>query len=70
MPVFSTSRIVAGAPITGTVFKCHLIPVDEAIARGFYGGVVFDASQRARLDAIFPSGVCDYAQGDARRPDL
>jgi len=30
--------------------------------------VVFDAAQRARLDAIFPDGVCDYAQGDARRP--
>lgn len=68
MPVFSTSRIVAGGPITGDVFKCHLIPVDDAIASGFYGGVAFDAAQRARLDAIFPTGVCDYAQGDARRP--
>jgi hypothetical protein len=68
MPVFSTSRIVAGGPITGDVFKCHLIPVDDAIAAGFYGGVVFDAAQRARLDAIFPTGVCDYAQGDALEP--
>ncbi len=67
-PVFSTSRIVAGGPITGDVFKCHLIPVDDAIAMGLYGGVAFDAAQRARLDAIFPTGVCDYAQGDARRP--
>jgi len=67
-PVFSTSRIVAGGPITGDVFKCHLISVDDAIAMGFYGSVVFDAAQRARLDAIFPTGVCDYAQGDARRP--
>jgi hypothetical protein len=68
MPPFSTSRIVAGGPITGDIFKCHLISVEDAIAAGFYGSVVFDAAQRARLDAIFPTGVCDYAQGDARRP--
>ena len=68
MPVFRTSRIVAGGPITGDVFKCALVPVDDAIADGYYGDVVFDAAQRAHLDAIFPTGVCDYAQGDARRP--
>jgi hypothetical protein len=68
MPVFSTSRIVAGGPITGDVFKCERISIDDAIALGFYGGVTFDSAQRARLDAIFPTGVCDYAQGDARRP--
>ena len=68
MPPFFTSRIVAGAPITGDVFKCHLISVDDAIAAGFYGDVVFDAAQRARLDAIFPTGVCDYSKGDARKP--
>ncbi len=45
-----------------------MISVDDAIAGGFYGGVTFDAAQRARLDAVFPTGVCDYAQGDVRRP--
>jgi len=68
MPVFATSRIVAGAPITGDIFKCHLMPVDDAISSGLYGSVVFDATQRASLDAIFPTGVCDYSLGDARRP--
>jgi len=68
MPVFSTSRIVAGGPITGDVFKCHLISTDDAIAEGYYGGVVFDAAQKAHLDAIFPTGVCDYSQGDSRKP--
>jgi hypothetical protein len=68
MPPFSTSRIIAGGPITGDIFKCHLISTDDAIAAGLYGGVAFDASQRARLDTIFPTGVCDYSQGDARRP--
>ena len=68
LPIFSTSRIVAGGPITGDVFKCHLISTDDAIAEGFYGPVTFDAAQKAHLDAIFPTGVCDYAQGDARKP--
>ena len=68
MPPYSTSRIVAGGPITGDVFKCHLQSVDDAIAAGVYGGVTFDAAQRARLDQIFPTGVCDYSLGDARRP--
>ncbi len=68
MPPYSTSRIVAGGPITGDVFKCHLQSVDDAIAAGVYGGAEFDPAQRARLDAIFPSGVCDYPLGDARRP--
>jgi hypothetical protein len=68
MPVFSTSRIVAGAPITGNIFKCHLMSIDDAIADGVYGGVSFDAVQRTRLAAIFPGGVCDYSLGDSRRP--
>jgi hypothetical protein len=59
-PVFSTSRIVAGAPITGDVFKCQLKPVSEAIADGTYGSWVPSAAEQAALEAIFPTGVCDY----------
>ncbi len=68
LPIYATSRIVAGGPITGDVFKCHLMPVEDAISKGVYGDVSFTPSQRAALDAIFPTGVCDYAKGDARRP--
>ena len=68
MPPFATSRIVAGGPITGDIFKCHLIPVADAIAGGIYGPVELDDAQQTRLEAIFPSGVCDYTRGDARRP--
>ena len=32
----STSRIVAGAPVTGDVFACDLKPVSEAIADGTF----------------------------------
>lgn len=67
-PIYATSRIVAGGPITGDVFKCHLMSIDDAIAAGVYGGVSFSPAQRAALHAIFPSGVCDYSKGDARRP--
>ena len=67
-PTYSTSRIVAGAPITGDVFKCVLQGIDQAVAAGVYGGVVFSPEQRATLGAIFPDGVCDHTQGDARRP--
>ncbi|MFO7553321.1 MAG: DUF6351 family protein [Haliea sp.] len=61
-PVYSTSRIVAGAPITGDVFKCALQPVNEAIDKGLYGDWMPSAQQRATLDAIFPDGVCDYSE--------
>jgi hypothetical protein len=61
-PVYSTSRIVAGGPITGDVFKCALQPVSDAIAAGLYGDWVPSADEQARLEAIFPDGVCDYSQ--------
>ena len=61
-PVYSTSRIVAGAPITGDVFQCALQPVTQAIDRGLYGDWTPDAQQLATLEAIFPEGVCDYEQ--------
>ena len=43
---------------------CHDAPptsrgVDDAIATTMYN-VEFDDEQRARLDAVFPNGVCDY----------
>ena len=68
-PIYSTSRQVAGAPITGDVFKCALQPVEQAVARGLYepytGEIV------AHIDAmhrIFPDGVCDYSKPDPMRP--
>ncbi|MGM0611820.1 MAG: DUF6351 family protein [Thermodesulfobacteriota bacterium] len=68
-PLFSTSRILAGGGIEGDVFKCHLMPVEEAIERGLYGDVEIDADTQAKIEAIFPNGVCDYSKGDAGRPE-
>ena len=60
-PTYSTSRIVAGAPITGDVFRCSLQPLDDAIDAGLYGDWMPSAEQYAQLQAIFPGGVCDYS---------
>lgn len=67
-PVFTTSRIEAGGPITGDVFKCHLKSVETALADGTYGDVEFSADQIALLNTIFPDGVCDYSKPDLGRP--
>ena len=67
-PPFATSRIVAGGPIEGGIFKCHLQPVETAIATGVYGSWQPDAGAVARLKQIFPTGVCDYSKGDAGMP--
>ncbi len=60
--IYSTSRMVAGGPITGDVYKCALQSVDEAVAKGLYGDWEPDAVDVARLKEIFPTGVCDYTQ--------
>ncbi|GIU85835.1 MAG: hypothetical protein KatS3mg009_0350 [Acidimicrobiia bacterium] len=68
-PLHSTSRIVAGGPVTGDVYKCHTKPVEQAIRDGDYGVWEPTRAERARLRAIFPDGVCDYSRpsvGDPR----
>jgi hypothetical protein len=67
-PLHSTSRIVAGGPLRGGVYKCALQPVDRAISRRLYGSWRPSEAERARLEQIFPTGVCDYSREDAGRP--
>ena len=68
MPVFKSSRIVAGGPIEGGIFKCHLQSVDEAIAKGVYDPWEPAPIAVDRLKQIFPDGVCDWTLGDAGKP--
>jgi hypothetical protein len=68
-PPFSSPRMVAGGDIQGDIFKTYLIPVEEAIARGFYDPVVLTPAQIERLNEIFPTGVADYSQGCVGRPE-
>jgi Tannase-like family of unknown function (DUF6351) len=67
-PLHSTSRIVAGGPLRGGVYKCALQSVDRAISRGLYGTWRPSSDEVARLKQIFPTGVCDYSREDVGRP--
>jgi hypothetical protein len=67
-PIYSTSRIVAGAPIEGGIYKCALKPVEQAVAEGTYAPWSLTEVQVQRLKQIFPDGVCDYSKPDRARP--
>ena len=67
-PTYSTSRVAAGGPIEGGVFKCAVQPVERALAHGLYGAWQPSESELARLHAIFPQGVCDYSKPDLALP--
>ena len=58
--LFTTSRIEAGAPISGDVYKCHTMPVDTAVAEQLYGDWTPEADAIEQLQRIFPEGACDY----------
>ncbi|MBD1582864.1 DUF6351 family protein [Pseudoalteromonas sp. S16_S37] len=66
-PMYSTSRIEAGAPWAGDLFKCALMDVDTAVQQGLYGDKVAP-DDIAALKRIFPHGVCDYSKPDVGRP--
>ncbi len=68
-PIYSTPRQMAGAPITGDVFKCALQPLERAIAKDTYGAAT--GAVVSRIDdmrRIFPDGVCNYNEPDIGRP--
>ncbi len=67
-PLFSTSRIVAGGPIEGGVFKCATMSVSKAVRRGLYAPWIPGSADVDRLEQIFPTGVCDYSKRDVGRP--
>jgi Tannase-like family of unknown function (DUF6351) len=67
-PLFKTSRIVSGGPIEGSIFKCALQPVSQAISNGLYTPWTPSADDVTRLEQIFPTGVCDYSKPDVGRP--
>lgn len=57
-PKTPAPRMVAGGPVSDDVLKCQLKPIDDAD----YAPVVFTGPEKARLQAIFPQGVCDFAK--------
>lgn len=56
-PPHAGLRLVAGAPLTTDIMKCTLKPIDYDDYR-----VEFNDAEKARLEAIFPEGVCDWEQ--------
>jgi hypothetical protein len=56
-PVHGEPRLIAGAPLTNDVLKCQLKPIQYSDYK-----VTFTAIQKARMAAIFPSGVCDFSK--------
>jgi hypothetical protein len=54
-PSYTLPRIEAGGPVSSDRLKCVLKPVD---ARDY--AVAFSGAELARLNAVFPGGVCDY----------
>ncbi|GAA0703402.1 DUF6351 family protein [Marinobacterium maritimum] len=58
-PAFGTSRVAAGEDLRGNLFKCPLIAVEQALARGDYTPIDM-RPHLARLRQVFPDGVCDY----------
>jgi hypothetical protein len=60
-PVSRSPRTVAGAPLVNDIIKCTLVPVDEAAEAGVYGDGL-DEDQIARLEEVFPDGVCDWTE--------
>jgi Tannase-like family of unknown function (DUF6351) len=56
-PPHAGMRLVAGGPLSNDVLKCQLKPIDYADY-----SVAFSDEERLRLEAIFPTGVCDWSK--------
>jgi hypothetical protein len=64
---FGTPREVAGGPVTNDVLKCRT----KALSRDDYGLLGLTDDQFARLQAVFPDGVCDWgAPGVGQQPAI
>lgn len=67
-PAYMTSREIAGAPISGDIFKCQTQSVSHAIENGVYGRIDMTPYQET-LEDIFPEGVCDFTQPGLGHPE-
>lgn len=54
----ASPRQVAGGPLAENILKCQLKPLISSD----YAPVTFTAAQLARLNAVFPDGVCDWSK--------
>jgi hypothetical protein len=63
-PTNSFPREVAGADIAADIIKCQLKPLRQ---RDYAAG--FTPAQWARLQAVFPTGVCDWSKRGVEQQD-
>ncbi|MGZ5237263.1 MAG: DUF6351 family protein [Caldimonas sp.] len=61
----SSPHQVAGGPLAENILKCQLKP----LVAGDYTGITFTAGQLARLNAVFPGGVCDWSKPGVSQQD-
>jgi hypothetical protein len=61
----SSPHQVAGGPLTEHILKCQLKP----LVASDYTGITFTAAQLARLNAVFPTGVCDWSKPGVSEQD-
>jgi hypothetical protein len=65
-PHYETTRMAAGAPLSGEILKCQLKPV----SRGEYDATLTEG-EWVQLQQAFPTGVCDYSKpGVDERPSI
>ncbi len=62
---FSTPRLEAGSPLVNDMIKCQLKPPQASD----YTPIMSNAEQ-TRLNAIFPSGVCDWSKPSVNQVPL
>jgi hypothetical protein len=55
-PAFPFPRMVAGGPLANDIVKCQLKEINYSDYE-----VEFTDDEKARLDSIFPAGVCDWS---------
>jgi hypothetical protein len=56
-PSWTNSYYQAGGPLAANIMRCQLKPISLADYT-----VVFTPAEQARLNSIFPTGVCDWSQ--------
>ncbi|HUE96199.1 MAG TPA: DUF6351 family protein, partial [Longimicrobiaceae bacterium] len=65
-PSFPVPAMVAGAPLVDDIVKCQLEPIDPADY-----GFQLTPEQRARIERVFPTGVCDWSRsGFGQEPQI
>jgi len=65
LKVFASPHQAAGGPQSENILKCQLKP----LVAGDYTGVTFTAGQLTRLNAVFPTGVCDWTKPGVGQQD-